>query len=143
MELFNTIYKWRDLHASIIDESPSSMFTEIQLQSLITKPPTTVEEIATRTSVPRGSSRRLTVSESFETWGNVLLRFFTQGIRIYDDIMTIRCHNCRQSLGHAAWGCPQPWSMENTKLNLAEDPVAKNRQNHRRQVNKRRNKRGK
>lgn len=137
-DLFATVYDWRNHHASLIDEAPRSMFTEIMIKGLLENPPASAQEIDARVSVSRGRLGKR-VPESIETWRDTLFKIIVQGQAYYDKIMQIKCHNCREVKGHAAWGCPDPWSTQSTKENLREDDEARRRQNHRRQINKRRN----
>lgn len=141
LEKFNLIYTWREHHAAIIDESPSAMFTESQILCLLSNPPKTEDDIIIRTRRPVGSKLEMKSPESIGTWKRNLFHMVTEGKTYYDKIMSIKCHNCRKAVGHAAWGCPEPWNPQATKLNLKENPEAKTRQNRRRRQNRNNNRR--
>lgn len=135
--LFRLIIKWRNFHASLIDENPEMLFTPKQLTTMLQNLSSDKENM--KGVVEKVIKERVRLPECYLTYEKTLTGLLTQGQSYYETVMSMHCHNC-EKIGHAAWGCSEPYTKENSRRYLQANPEAKRKQNNRRQLNKRRNK---
>lgn len=107
--LSKAIYEFRNQHAKIIDEPPSEVLTDNEIERLCKLPPRNSEQLENFIK----KSRRNMLPECFQSWNKIVLRILQNGPAIWKQLDSRRdCHVCQGKFeyGHLAWGCVEPYS---------------------------------
>lgn len=140
---FELIYNWRDRHAKLIDESPQAMLTDLDILKILRDKPSSEDELEQRIASIYSKPNSLP-PESLKQYKHSLFRLLREGQAFINIIDKFKCNNfyiCK-TLGHAAWGCHEEFgSSADISKNIAKENAEwKRHENHRKQVNKRKNK---